>query len=466
MNKDKVNWNNNNKTLFISLVILLLFAFFLSKIFLKGQAFLQISNFFPSWQQQQWLEYPGGSEVLYVRKSFNLNSPAEWAFVSVSAKDEFIVYLNGHIIGKKTLYAEQPVEVYSATPFLQLGRNTLAVRSVSQQRYISAQTIAKLHLRTLGKITTLSSDKSWRVENKELFQKQGLLKWFENDYVDNAWLLATTKLNNLDKQTSPLTISSDELQKLQPTNWIWLNYLNLRRLKISKTFKLDTDTINNAWLSISTEGSYQLTINDLVFPTKSKQQEKMDYFSIAAYLQKGKNEISIQFQSASNRLDKVAISGFITTRNSLINFSVAPEWNCGKKLCQYVSIVPGQYLPILKATILTAPLKYTLRQGYKQFKWFMLILLSCLLPAIWLIPLLTTHKKFSFAEACLAFSQPFALASCLLSAIIIINADSRFNLAHYYPVVVPLWIVIMITLLLWRLGTECKRTNNTFIKET
>jgi len=370
---------DNKRPLLITLVILLTFTFFLSKILLIGQSFLQSSVSPPSWLQQQWLEYPGGSEVLYLRKNFNLATQPDWAFLSVSAIDEFIVYLNGQSIGGKYVPGEAPAEVYDVTPILQIGKNTLAIRSASQQKHINAQAIAKLNWRALGENLTLSTNHSWRAEHKELSQRHGLIAWFQNDYKDDLWANTTSNVNSPFMLTNSLFISSTELQKLQPANWIWVNHLDFRRINISKTFTLNTHNISNAWLAISTEGSYQLSINGLVFPTRSMQQEKMEYFTIAPYLKKGKNMITVQFQSAENRLDKIALSGLITTKDTQLDYSLSPKWNCENIPCRSASVSPGQVRPTLKAVVLTEPLKYTLLQGYKQFKWFIFIFITCLI---------------------------------------------------------------------------------------
>ncbi|RLA53822.1 MAG: hypothetical protein DRR42_03725 [Gammaproteobacteria bacterium] len=430
-----------------------------------GQLFLQPSASQPSWQQQQWLGYPDGSEILYARKNFNLVVKPEWAFVTVSAIDEFSIYLNGQLIGEKKLPGGTPAEAYDVTPVLQLGKNTLAIRSESQQRHRNAQTIARLNWRVLGNDTFLSSYGSWRVDNKESFQRQGQVAWFQNEYEDSGWTNAIPATNTFDKQAILLSISSDELQKLRPINWIWINHLGLRHMSISRNFTLNTEKIGNAWLAINIDGSYQLTINGLAFPTRSARQDAMEYFAIAPYLQKGKNSITLQVQSAENRLDKIAITGLVTTNSSQKSFRVDSEWHCGKALCRFSSIAPGQYPPILKAIVLTDPLKYTLLQWYKQFKWFFLVFFTSLIPAIWLIPLLTAHNRFSFPQACLIYSQPFGFVALLLATILISNADPRCDLAPYYPAIVPLLVVMVVVLLLFRLGTEYKHTNNIIMEK-
>jgi len=228
-------------------------------------------------------------------------------------------------------------------------------------------------------------------------------------------------------------------------------------MNISQSFELNADNISNAWLAINIQGSYQLTINGLAFPTRFPQQDKMEYFSIAPYLQKGKNDISFQIQSAGYRLDKIAVSGLITAHGSQIGFSIDPKWYCENALCRFALIAPGQYLPLLKAVVLTEPLKYTLLQWYTQFKWFLLVFFASLLLAKWVIPLLTAHNRISFPQASLIYSQPFGFVALLLAAILICNADPRFNLAPYFPVFIPVFIVLIISLLLFQITSEIRR---------
>ena len=81
----------------VALIILCVFSLLFSHLLFVSHAFFQKSTTLPNWQGQTWLEYPNSSEVLYTRKNFNVNVQAEWASLTVSAVDEFSVYLNNEV---------------------------------------------------------------------------------------------------------------------------------------------------------------------------------------------------------------------------------------------------------------------------------------------------------------------------------------------------------------------------------
>ncbi len=433
-----------------------LFAAFFTLVLERGHSFLQLRSVPITWQQAHWIKYPGGSEVLYVRKRFNLASFPQRAHLKIAAMDNFEVYINGRLIKKKILEGENPSEVYDVASMLRLGSNLLAIRSVSQRKGVDAQIIAELDWKCLGKEYLLASGSDWRVEQREFFQRHGLLTWIRTDFDEGAWPFATlVPTAQIAGIARPLSIHFAAFQRMSANDWLWHNYLHVRRANFMRVLNIDTRMIYGAWLGVSVNGSYQLSINDLIFPKEMGSINQMKLYSIAPYLSAGENRFIVQVYAEKNGLPKIAMTGGISTSEGWMDFSGNQQWQCLEKSCQIILLEPiTTDAPQIVESSLTPPIKYILQQWQKRFSLFGIVFLGTLIPSLLFIPLFKLCG-INWSHAWVLYGQPYVLASFLMVLFFIADLDVRWNFAPFYAVHVPIVVMLVIFIGLILPVVEC-----------
>ncbi|GEM_PF-4694294 len=425
----------------LTFVILALFAGLFSVVLDSNRQLVQSLDHYPEWQQAQWIEFPGSSEILYARKRFNLESTPSWAYLVISAVDNFEVYVNNNAIGGKTYVGGRPTAIFDISTSMKIGTNLIAIRSASQSRGMSGQVLVKVYWKNLGQENSLLSGNDWRVENRELSQRQGLLAWNKLEFDDGSWSSAVPIFSSMGDTSRPLSISVEALGHLRARNWLWQTNAKNKQDFFFRLVKVDSSEINAAWMGVSVEGAYQLTINDFIFAKRIATQDKMDVFSIAPYLEHGSNRIGVQIYTKENTPHRVAISGFVSDSKKGIDFSADQYWKCGDSACNVVGLSPLQ-IPRLNISHLIPPPTYTLERWKKRSVLFITIFFSTLIFGSFTIPLFKACG-FTFPHVCMLYQQPFCITSMLLALFLVFDADSRIDLTPFYPLVPTLVVVII-----------------------
>lgn len=139
-----------------------------------------------------WIWYPGGQEDYFrsfFRYSFNLTEDVAKANVLITADDEYLLYVNGELVGYDTseLGCSQGVsgwevgEEFDLKPYLRKGKNVIAIEA-KDSGLAPCALLFDLELNTArGKKMKIVSDDSWLTSDQEV---EG---WQELDFNDRNW---------------------------------------------------------------------------------------------------------------------------------------------------------------------------------------------------------------------------------------------------------------------------------------
>jgi putative heme-binding domain-containing protein len=120
-------------------------------------------------------------EIRFFRRDFKLALPADEATLDIAADDGFKVWLNGKLVGKGKTHTK--VYRFEVRPFLQVGRNVLAVQGENHGG--AAGVLVHLTYATNGQSRdVVVSDASWRSS------RTAPAGWQKLDFDDASWKAA------------------------------------------------------------------------------------------------------------------------------------------------------------------------------------------------------------------------------------------------------------------------------------
>lgn len=448
MDKLKTSNRVGERSIGITIMLLICFSLLMTIILELTDDFEQLKANQPDWSDAQWLEYPQSSDVLYLRKSFVLDAIPEWAVVTVSAVDNFVVFVNGQALGEKKLPGGVPEEIFDITSLLKPGKNTLAIRAVSSQKHMQSRAIATLQWQHLGKIHRIGTNQSWRVSNKEEIQNQGKITWNQQRFIDNEWHQANVLTNFNPEPTEALIISANNLSKLHSRNRYLSSQMQLKAISLSNTFIIEATTIQGAWIGINVEGKLQIAVNQFVFNAQFGAENKVLLFSLKPYLKSGENKLYIQILNPKKRLFKIGLSGLVSTSTGDIDLSAKQAWDCYPQPCELDmhTVIAGQ-LPRLKWVELSQPKGYAWAQWQKRLSLGVQLFCLSLFVAGMMIALLMQINAIGLHRASVLFAQPLTVINLLLILLLLIVADPRFASGWLLTAELHFWIPFCLILL-------------------
>jgi hypothetical protein len=285
--------------------------------------------YIPDWSGQ-WIRFQGpDAPRSYFRREFFLTDNVAHAWVQISADNDYILYLNGERVGwEENLLANtsacqeaqselgqkigrqipfpirNPPEAqwrsprdwtiatfYDITSLLEVGKNVLGV-AVQTDRSSARFTLDGEVEDILGDTYPLRSDSTWKASS--IPETELGIPWHQLEFTDTRW----TQALPVEGPWGKIRTRLDPEMYRQPLfgEWIWNPLAPGVDSYFRKRFAVDSE-IEDAWIRIAAEGSYDLFING-VLAAKAGTDHPIYMFSIGPLLRRGPNTIAVHTRGA------------------------------------------------------------------------------------------------------------------------------------------------------------------------
>jgi len=421
----------------LAIAIVILFCAVMAGTMVRGQALYQPEPRMVDFGDADWLQYPGGSDVIYLRKAVIVAETPTRAWLRVAAIDEFEVYLNGTRIGREEAVGAWPSGVYDVSRKLVAGRNVVAIRALSTTYGTTGRAIAVLEWTGQGNHEIVRSDSTWRVERRQRFSALGTKAWSDRDTFDADWRRAEILTEFAPAPIQP-QLPLAAVGREPRGNWIW----HSDRLTSSGSFvrilTVDGPRVERAWMGVATHGLYVVSINGILIGPAPGSERRMEVFDIGPYLHRGDNEIHVQVTGATRPM-RLAVRGEVQSRRGDIDFSSDDRWQAsplGEPTLQLGAIVVAS--PELVTSNHTA---HGLRLDRVAVHLETFIAVLALVFGIGIAHVTAIGPKVALARRWLGFSQPLALSVVLIGLLQLVDWDPRFSLAWVYRFWLPVAVL-------------------------
>ena len=417
---------------------LIIFAALMAWVLEQGQSFHQPDRLRPAFGSASWLGYPGGSEVLYLRKECSFPELPKRAWIVVSGVDELQVLVNGKQIGHEQHIGGRPMAVYDVTRMLDVGVNVLGIRSKTTTNQGPAQAIARLEWQGPSSKRVIVSDATWKSEARERLGSQGTVEWSEKGYRDYDWRPATAIAPGTfawRKFVNP-ELPLPMVERGPVGDWIWQPNRNASSAGFERVLEIDDSSLRGAWLGVATSGVYFFSVNGIVVGPVSGGERRMGVFDIAEYLHSGENRVTVQVAGNTPPV-RVAVSGLVEGQNGQVDFSSDERWvNLDARVPASVLGDVRHELPAL--TQQSAVVRNLWWPRFRSKIGYFSVTLGLVALIGWAFTASSFFNRgWRDTRAWLRYAQPFAATSLLLVLIRLIDWDPRHTLEWIYPFWLP-----------------------------
>jgi len=285
----------------------------------------------PPLQPADWIRPVEDTPQGYFRKEIFVDQPVREAWLTVSATDEFQLYLNGESVGHETFVSAKASGVYDISRRLTPGKNVIAA-SIHRQSYPGTARLAlRLDLRDYsGRERTVVTDGSWRVSPLEERQANGLYLWYATEFNATQWSFATDSGPVREGEVFPVAFDPESISAAPRGRWI------LHPDPVSRTAYFEKEVVlpsrvRDAWIRISAPEHYVLSLNGFPVADRDGDERQMDLYDITPLLRSGTNRILI---GSASRLGppRIFAEGRVRTRDGrLIFFETDASWTSSRQ---------------------------------------------------------------------------------------------------------------------------------------
>lgn len=373
-----------------------------------------------SWPGLTWLAYPGGSEVLYLRRDVVRTSTSGTILAKVAATEAYELYVNGQQLGAGQFEGAYVRGVFDLSARLTKGHNVIALRVVSSAVDVFAQGAVELECKGPACLPGSMSLGPWRALDHERLRTTAHPAWSSVDYDDQSWPPAMPGASQaLPAVAEPLPLHA--LVGLHGS-WIWSDDLAAPQVAFRRELEISDPWISGAWLGVATSGDYRVGINGHVFAYQSGSRRGLGLFEIAPYLQRGRNEILV-WAAVNDAPRGVAITGLVHGEAGPSSFSSDAQWRLVGD--DRAAIELGRVAdapPALVAAPLPSPPGFELGRWWSRLGWGALGLVV-LGGASAVFVRACRRRGTDPAPAMLLFCAPFALGDLLLFDLAMLRSD-------------------------------------------
>lgn len=395
-----------------------------------------------------WVQYPKGSDVLYLRRAFVVAEAPVRAWVQVAALDSFELFLNGRRIGRERSIGSWPSGVYDVSGLLRVGRNTLALKATSTTFGTTGRAIGTLHwVGRTGAVEQLQTDGSWRAERRQRFSGLGTTAWWEPTFYDADWVRAEL-LPPADVVFIPPALPPAAASEDPRGVWIWHDDRTSMSAAFERTVEVGPKPIQRAWLAVATLGTFQLEVNDDLLGPFSTTDGRMMVIDIGSSLQRGTNLLRVHVHGIQRPM-RVAIRGQLESRTSTTDISSDARWRSSQSDRSVIELGaiandPPTLSPAHGAEASSLP-----RRWVPIITTFAML---CLLVAgLGVTHVLAMGEHQSLSRRWLGFCQPLVFTMILMGGLQLIEWDPRFSVRwieqFWLPVVtlaiIAIWLIIL-----------------------
>ncbi len=314
----------------VGLLALLVFCAFLGSFASLAFAPYAHVQYAPEWGRAAWIGPGQPAAVGYYRSSLVLQLPPVKAHLQIAAPDGFDLYVNGTLItdtrdgsprynrGSTSATAAMVSALasgsFNVAPYLKAGKNILALKVALQNRPPRAELIVSGSWEdAAGQTGEIASDTAWRTAIVEEWQVLHTVPWSSPDFRDYHWPFANRVSRPLEAALQPvdfspalypsypmqmLDILPDLFRKFPRGNWIWSPDRTAQAVAFRREFTLEGGRIREAWIGISSDAAWNLSINGYVLAPDSTAVSSasgifMDTYEISRFLRLGNNTVEL-----------------------------------------------------------------------------------------------------------------------------------------------------------------------------
>ena len=132
-----------------------------------------------------WIWYPGlsgtANAISFFRRTFNVPSNISSAIMTITADDEYILYINGRQVPVDKTGSWTRAERFSVAADLRRGTNTIAVKAKDRGAPPCALLMELVIVMSDGKTISFETNGEWLAHNREE------MNWEKPDYEDLSW---------------------------------------------------------------------------------------------------------------------------------------------------------------------------------------------------------------------------------------------------------------------------------------
>lgn len=286
--------------------------------------FIYTQHLYPiRFKETSWITTVGESSQAYFRKEIYLVENTKKAWLKISAKDSYAIYINGKLISKMKYTLKNESAIYDINYLLKSGKNIIAI---------------SVHKMTLPKLTKLAlegaytdkngyehsffSDKSWRVAPYEERQGNGDIVWYAEEFNDKMW--NTVKILGKPNEFYFLDIHPDIISEHLHGNIVWHPDSQTQSTIFSKELTIPKN-FSETWVRIVTDGNFNLYVNDITIAQKISFRKNIYCYNITPYIHKGLNHLIVEVEKQPH-IPGFFLDGFIISDGKKINFQTDHSW--------------------------------------------------------------------------------------------------------------------------------------------
>lgn len=432
---------SRSSALGLAVAVLAVFSLLMSYVLERGQALLQPSSKpFLDWHGASWLGAAEDSSVVYLRKTWVTPSRPIAAWLTIAATDQFEVFLNGQRLGRGEYAAACPYALLDVSNALTQGPNVLAIQVTSSTHQVAARAKALLSFRLRENWERVASDGSFKVENRLRRGTDVSLAWSDAAFNDADWspaeLTSTDPLPMISVTTLPLPLRELGSQSY----WIWQPNWQTSTGSFQRTFMLSEPSVQSAWLGVSTDGVYVVSINDRVFSPATGTERRMDVLDISQYLVRGPNELRVQVVGAQAPM-RLAVEAGIESAGRIQDLSSDARWEAAPGVAAGVLAKVNYDRPSMVRATPPTSLELLIERLGRMLPYCEATLAVALLGGLVFVCGLKL-AGIDFAGALSRYTQAYAAAAALLGLAILVDWDFRISLGGWFPSLIPMGIAV------------------------
>jgi hypothetical protein len=259
----------------------------------------------------QWLVAPGDSPQGYFRHELLIAETVTQAWVTVTATDTFVFYLNGKKVAARQQSIANVSGQYDVTPYLRPGKNVLGVEVVR----VTAPGAAKMALEgvyvdKMMQQHLIVSNASWKVAGYTDAQNQGRIPWYTETFQANAWPSAAMAGIPTATEVARSALHPAVMSLAPQGKWLGHSEARETSAVFATTFSV-AQKPQGAWLRMAAEAEYDLTLNGTTIVRRAAFEKTLDIYDIGAVLRHGVNTLQVRVSGRQHTPPRLLLDGVV-----------------------------------------------------------------------------------------------------------------------------------------------------------
>ncbi|HXC40921.1 MAG TPA: hypothetical protein VN667_18445, partial [Burkholderiales bacterium] len=287
---------------------------------------------FPDWEGAAWIAPVKSSSAGYYRAELILPFEPARARLRFAGPDNIYLKINGANVGGQALVSANTSDQFDIGPFLQKGKNILAIKTDLKTVGVPPALIARGYVEYAGggRQEIATDEWSWRAVGVEQFQAGNTVHWYDPTFNHSSWPLAR-RIEAPKLSMQPVTMPWSVLEELPRGMWIW----SADRLALRASLEREVDLsgvrrIEAAFLGVSSDADYALSINGFTIARApagaSANNPRMSIIDIGPYLRAGANRVNLGLVSVQTGA-RAMVSLIVHADGRSLDFSSDSQWS-------------------------------------------------------------------------------------------------------------------------------------------